>query len=273
MTMPIPMLTPLPALSPAAWMPPVLAQRGDWVELVIYAVGLVIVVGGWVANQYRQMRAEQERRRKIAELEASEQRGPGRPGDRGVQPMPTQDDLARRRRQQLAELARRRGEADEEVDEPAGLSPHEALQRRRAREAYERRAESLRRQQTAAEREGQDAARIEQQREQHRRELAQQAHRQRELQRQMQRRGRAEAPSRPAPAVAAPPAMAPARHATPTEPAPRRPQPPMPPVASTAFAVGAMDLRALRRAIVLKEILDSPVALREPIDASLLRHS
>jgi hypothetical protein len=258
---------------------PTLAQRGDWVELVIYAIGTVIVVGGWIANQFREMRAEQQRRRKIAELEAGTDKTAGqRPDDAGLHRMPTQDELARRRRQQLAELARRRGEADgPSRAEPANLSPQEATQRQRAREAYERRAETLRRQRDEAEaqaqRQTQEAAR--RQRElAHRRELAEQAQRQRQLQRQMQGRAQTQPPPSPPPASPAAARPAPPRQLRPTDVAAPGRAPILQATAPTGddFSgadLGSLDIHALRRAIVLKEILDRPIALRSPADATM----
>ncbi len=245
---------------------PTLAQRGDWVELVIYAIGTVIVVGGWIANQLRQMREEQQRRRKIAGLEAGRQAGRSDiPDKSGVQPMPTQDELARRRRQQLAELARRRGEGDEAAPrEPAGLSPHEASQRQRAREAYERRAETLRRQRAEAERQAErdsEGATRQQRDLRQRRERAQQTQRQRDLQRRMQDRTRISPPPPAAPPIPTAPTPVLKRVAAtaPTPAAPAR-------AAAFAAAIGPLNVNALRRAIILKEVLDRPVALREPID-------
>ncbi|MCC7407651.1 MAG: hypothetical protein IT442_06240 [Phycisphaeraceae bacterium] len=122
----------------------------DWIEIVTYAIGGVIVVGGWVINHLRQMaekRAAEERaRRKLEEItrQGGTPTASGRP-----QKLPTADDLAMRRRQQLQELAQQRRQAAGQPrqatpkPEPDNLTLSQARERQRAVEAYRRRAEAL----------------------------------------------------------------------------------------------------------------------------------
>lgn len=288
-----------------------LAAGGDWIEVVVYGIGTVILVGGWIANQLKQLREEQERRRRVATLEGGDAAPSARrPGD--AQPMPTQADLARRRREQLAALSRRRAGASEpdgreaEGADPVNLSPHEKTQRERAREAYERRARQLREQREEAAEEKQ-AARDRYERElARRREQAERARRDRRL--GQKARGEAQSGGQRKPVTAratrtsstsptsstqptsVPPmqlsggqadaraaarreaarreeakrsaAMAAARRARATVDAARSGAGPV----VTAEAIGRVDLATLQRAMVLKEVLDRPVALRDPLE-------
>ncbi len=257
-----------------------LAASGDWIEIVIYGIGTVIVVGGWIANQMSQLRAEQERRRKIAELEGGQGPQAAR-HEAAAEPVPTQAELARRRREQLAALSRRRRSPGHAASrgaaprtQPTNLSPAEMTQRQRAQEAYERRARELREQREQKEREQQAARGRYEQELARRRQETEQTRRRRQLQQQAQRSARPApqpAPSRPPmPSALTPRRERPtderlvgagAREAGTIENLRRAAQVPV----IAAAHIRELDAAMLRRAIVLKEVLDQPVALRDPL--------
>lgn len=269
---------------------PILAA--DWAEVVVSAIGVIIVVGSMVANALSKQKQKQA------------------PGD----VIATGGDPAESRRKRLEEMATRRREQLRQLQgrrqEPQNLTVGQAEERSRAKTLYERRAEALRRQleqqptqrqvpeappQTAdaqmearrqaqaqaeakarAEAQARAAAeaRARQQQEEQRRQAEAAARRQEaDLARQRQarksrlQRQRAAMPQQAAPANAAHVTMR-------SEAAAAQP-------AEELVVLGPADLQAavreqlrgpnLRQAILLREILGRPVGLRdrEPGSASL----
>lgn len=233
----------------------------EWIKLVTYAIGGVIVVGGWVINHLRQMaekRAAEERaRRKLEEFgrQGATSAASGRPKD-----MPTADDLAMQRRRQLQELAQQRRQATDPprptspTPEPDNLTLSQARERQRAVEAYRRRAEAL-----------------EQQRRQRPARIPPGAKPQGSSIRPASRRPAPAQPSRPTSQTPPPPreqlarrevvsavgAVA-SRHIRPALASPLQAA-----VASPVTADAGRAPFSLRQAILWKEILDQPVALRD----------
>ncbi|MCC7205425.1 MAG: hypothetical protein IT441_10125 [Phycisphaeraceae bacterium] len=233
----------------------------DWLEIVTYAIGGVIVVGGWVINHLRQMAekraAEDRARRKLEEFgrQVTSQGAADRPKN-----LPTADDLAMRRRQQLQELAQQRRQAAGQPrpvtpkPEPDNLTLSQARERQRAVEAYRRRAEAL-----------------EQQRHQRPAHIPPGAKPQGSSIRPASRRPAPAQPSRPPSQTPPPGREQPARRAVVAavgaissrhiRSALASPQ-----QAAVASPVAAQTGRppfSLRQAILWKEILDQPVGLRE----------
>ncbi|MEX1015654.1 MAG: hypothetical protein WDZ31_02825 [Phycisphaeraceae bacterium] len=102
-------------------------------DIIIYGIAAIILVGSWVANLLRKQAEERQERERIA--------GGGKAASK-----PSLDELAARRREELRELARQRGEVKAgPVDrpgagEPVNLSMAERIARARAKAQYEERA-------------------------------------------------------------------------------------------------------------------------------------
>jgi FtsZ-interacting cell division protein ZipA len=99
-------------------------------DIIVLVIGLIVVVGGWLFNALKRPQEQGQ-----AGLDQS---GGGSGNSRQ-----RMDELAARRRQQLQELARQRRE--ELGTQPTNLTMAEAAERAEARTVYERRAEALRR--------------------------------------------------------------------------------------------------------------------------------
>lgn len=217
----------------------------DWQEVVGVAIGIVIFVGSMVASALKQSR---EQRRKAPPPGPVSTERPAREASQGI---PTADELARRR-QQLDHLMRRRRDAAQQtggpparkpqpLPEPDNLTVAEAQARQRAVEQYRRRAEELQRQREVA------AARAQQERREMQRRRAQGAGQPPQPQTSMR------ASVAPTVAVAVEPEVT---HRLVTEAAPIRQQ--------TRRSVSPLAGLSLRRAVIAKEILDLPLALRQP---------
>lgn len=215
------------------------AADQDWLELVGTAIGVVIVIGSMVASALKKTQGPKPSARKPSEPPAPAHRQ----SSRGV---PTADEIALRRRQQLEQLIRRgREDAERSAAQPASPQPDnltvaEAQQRQRAIEQYRRRAEQLQRQREAA------AARAQQER------LAAQRPQSLRLRRPPPPTPRYVAPAVPAPAPA------------PVEEEVTHRLVPEAPTAKAYRAPSPLAGLSLRRAFIAKEILDPPLALRDP---------
>lgn len=258
-------------------------------DLITLGIFLIFVVGGWIASALK--KAEETRQARRAAERQSEGAAPlRRTGERT-----RLDEVVERRRRQLEEIAaRRRGRTRPEGDgvaarsgaagptmEPGNLTAAERAARERAKQQYQARAEMLRRQREAAEREA--AQRIEREQRQRERaaELARQAEevkRQRELARQQRARQgqRSTRPiSRRGNVATVRPAGASTEGGISGTRAPVEAAAISAPGGTTAKSAHAatkpirlagmrLGRQALRQALVMKEILDPPVALRDP---------
>ena len=149
----------------------------DIMNIIIFSLAGIIIVGGWVAKAIKNV---------------SGSGGGG--GSTSTGTRQRLDELAARRREQLQQLARqRRGQTG---SEPTNLSMAERIQRARAKGDYEKRAQRLRSQQAEPARTGEMEARVAAEREarasaQREAQVRQQRveeHRRQELQRQAQLR-------------------------------------------------------------------------------------
>lgn len=113
----------------------------SWVDLVIPAIGIIIFVGGAIANAMRKSNAPNGAGGSSADFGQSGAAAPS-----GKEQL---EAMAARRRQQLQELAqqRRGGSAPPGTRGPENLTAAEAAERARNKTLYERRAEALRQQQ------------------------------------------------------------------------------------------------------------------------------
>ncbi len=268
---------------------------GQYADLIGLAIAAVLMVGSGVANWLKQQREKSEAERRVREQREQVQLRTQLPREAPA----TLDDAASQRREQLRQLALQRqrqqaaGGGSMNAPMPAGAEPTnltmaERIARARAKEQYAQRAEALRRQReasasqaedprasqrVAAERARQEArARAQLEAERAREERARRAREQAQRAEQEKRRQRREpatrGPARPREraAAAAPVARkslvgtiaagSAAAHATPL---------------AHAVQVGSvgggmtLDRAALRQAIILKEVLDRPLALRGPV--------
>lgn len=241
----------------------------SWVDLVIPAIGIIIFVGGAIANALRKTNAPTGAGGSSADFGQTDTAAPS-----GKEQL---EAMAARRRQQLQELAqqRRGGGAPSGARGPENLTAAEAAERARNKTLYERRAEALRQQQARRQATvsrpplaqqqpatiqpgGQDELqRLTMARKRAEQEQQQQAElqRQRQLAEEMQRR-RAAAAKRAAQA-SRPPQAAPPVH---------RNVPDLPVLEDSVSHISAVraSLRgaSLRQAIIAREILGRPVGMR-----------
>ncbi|MCC7146720.1 MAG: hypothetical protein IT443_09760 [Phycisphaeraceae bacterium] len=246
-----------------------LAADDDWIRLVVSAISVVIVFGGWIASQLASIKRQGNKK------EEDQERGPATPARARAAEVPNADALARRRQEQLERMIRgqRGATAARQEPGPGNLTVNESLQRQKAQEIYRQRAEKLRREQQAAE----------------------EQLRQKEIQqRAAAPRARGQAGRGPAPVTGARPttptrrisvptaprqpiAHVPATHGAqgashsvltemPATPATMRSAITKPATEGLAYAQAGRRPRlaadALRQAVILKEILDTPVGLR-----------
>jgi len=262
---------------------------GDWVEPVIYGIGTIIVVGGWIANSLKQ--ANQQR------MIAQRRREQGQEGvevavEQRSEALPSYDEIARRRREQLAALRRGRTaqpaqgrEAPAEVG-PSQLSVVQAAERQLAKAAYEQRAEQLR-QQDEAQRLRRERESVEPRQQQQREsELALQRAEQARQVKQQQRTAARRSSPRPLAQPSAPrrPVATPARTTLRSTLAERtvgikgssrtigtlavqseQPDKSQGQAGPVVLGAAALTRQSLRRAVILKEILSPPIGLRDPI--------
>lgn len=275
-------------------------------ELIGLAIALILMVGSGVVNWVRKQREETEARRR--QQEGREQRELRTQLPRS-EVAPGAGDAVRARREQLRQLALQRQQqggvppvAAPAPVEPTNLSMAERIARARAKEQYARRAEALRKQQAGggrpaapASRGGQSAAERERaiameraRREARARAEAEmaQAQRQRQLQQQAQH---AQQEARRRAAAAARKSGAGPQPGTGVQREQRlRRLVSLPGVAGAAAERAAgvssarsavrapmgvsfgLDHRSIRQAIVFKEILDRPLALRGPEQSQIL---
>jgi len=247
-----------------------------WSDYIWIALVGATVIGSWIGN----IKKNQSEQRKRDE-------GPG---------ALEIEEMAARRREQLKQASRQRAQANPSpggaADEPGNMTMAERIARARAKAQYEQRAQNTGRQadvsqpqvpneaqrralaqrQAEAERRQQAAAQA-QQRAQHQ---AQQQSRQQAQQRARQQRAqahaRAQAQARRRGTLLHEPSPVPeqtsstTRRLVPSKPDKRRKparQPVPVPIADDVIPRGPLSRADLRRAIILKEILDKPIALRE----------
>ena len=250
-------------------------------KIVVYSIGTIILVGSWIANLLKKQ-AEQRKADEIQLRRTSESSPPSEAAG-----STDRQTLAEHRREQLRQMTRQRAQPPDPGRagpvEPANLTMAERISRARAKAQYERRARELAKQARQAPSTAPPPAAP-----QHRAPVevlpTEMAARQRELARRGARppvgsgqvtgriqppRGRP--PREPLAAVAAPHApiddgeSVVHRHVsdTATTSAIR------PALSDTATSVRRrLNQSGLRDAIVLKEILDKPVAMRQPEDSA-----
>ncbi len=248
-----------------------LAAWSDWIWIAL--VGAT-VIGSWIGN-IKKNQAEQRKR----------DEGPG---------ALELEEMAARRREQLKQASRQRVQANPSAGgaagEPGNMTMAERIARARAKAQYEQRTQEAGRPQQASQpqvpNEAQRRALAQRQAELDRRRqaAANQAQQQQRAQQQAQRRAQQQARQRaqahaqaqaqarrrgtllhdPAP-VPEPTASTTRRLVTDTPAKRRKPatSPVLVPAAGDVIPQGPLSRADLRRAIILKEILDKPIALRE----------
>ena len=116
-----------------------LMANGDMSDLIVYSIGLVIVVGGWVAGQLKRMREKPSAAPKPSE------EAPSQPS-LGPQRL---EDLAAKRRMELQKMVQQRraqrGARPAAEARPENLKLGQLEQREQARLQYQSRADALER--------------------------------------------------------------------------------------------------------------------------------
>lgn len=256
---------------------PTLAGLADWLPVIII---IVTVIASWVSTAMKEggkKQRQRQRPRPTVDPNALQDETPTMGRRLSV------DEMAARRREQLQELARRRQRAMGQ-GQPTNLTAGQVEERTRAKATYEARAQELRRAAEAQARRQQELeqARIRREREAQARSQRERVRGQREAQRraQLQAQQRAQAAQRQQAQAAA------ARRsrlgagvvqgvAHPTEDhdigesvVHRQVSDAEMPVEVTTVPLlfgKPLNRLSLREAFVLKELLDKPVALRDPL--------
>ena len=261
----------------------------DVIQIVFLLIFVLSILGGWMGSANKKQKEIDERRRRRA-LEEQEEGGVS--GTRIASSSgssstgsPSLDELAARRRAQLQELARRRQAAQRPAGSdaapapaqarPENLSTRELTERERARAAYEQRAEKLRQlraqqQQPAtrqrsqasaqAQRARQEAAQRAQQqaRLEARRKAAAEAERQARLAKAAKESDDADSPYDRRDSATDTTSEGEAKQGRILADAGRRGK------GVPAAGLGiSTDRESLRRAFIMKEVLDKPIAMRE----------
>ena len=124
---------------------PILAVKENWIYFIVVGIAIVVSIIGNIVKEAKQ-RQEQRERRSATRPPA----GGERPGQTTSSRL---DEMAERRRRQLQELAQRRrsgesrslpGTGPAVSNDPMNLTAAQLAERERARAAYERRAAQLR---------------------------------------------------------------------------------------------------------------------------------
>lgn len=265
-------------------LPMMLAQQDDWIRLVVFAIGIVIVVGGWVANQLKQIRegsAKNQRAAKHSDRSASQQRAP------------QLQELEYQHRDEIQAPPT----AVTDQDQPANLTMAERIQRALAKAAYQQRAATLRQQQQSlpeadllptsgktsqarnqADRETHRRQTLEIQQEHQRREILPREQQSQTQVRPLQKRPRpiAQLPRRDLPTSVVTDRLSHfdlTQHPVSEKSAEQTLSSQGPEVVAVAKPLHQaaqlyLNSHSMRRAIILKEIFDPPVALRDPAPSS-----
>jgi len=254
-----------------------LAAWSDWIWIAL--VGAT-VVGSWIGNIKKQQQEQRKRDEGPGALELAE--------------------MAARRREQLRQASRQRTQANTSggglTGEPGNLTMAERIARARAKAQYEQRTQDAGQRAEASQRQVPNEAqrRVLAQRQaelEHRRQAASSQAQQRsqhQAQQQAQRRGSQQARQRAtqqraqahaqaqararrsgrlihAPSAAPEPTTSTTHRLVTDSPTKRKPtaQPVLVPVTDDTIPRGPLSRADLRRAVILKEILDKPIALRD----------
>lgn len=231
-----------------------LIAKGDWTDLIGVAIFLIVVVGGWIVNMVKQVRAAQEKRKRELDRQLAGEERPVSPQDSSPQKMSEAPaGTASGQSPNALTMAQRieRARAGQARQERAA-----AVQREQQRQTLTHRQEALRRAKAEADRRRQEAARraVKAQQQRHTEEKA--TLRRQDVARRAEMDGpidtRAPETARTGQVTSAPQAA----------PAPRQAVA----VPKTRGIGGVLLGYPLRDAMILKEILGPPIALRDQQD-------